>query len=199
MALIDCPECSKKISDKAPSCPNCGVVFHGNEDAQKILKYTEKFYVSGVDKEKNAPNSELIKEQSKDDSKKDKHNQSFEESKLTAKNNKNKSWAFWFIILTLYFAIAYLLDSSKESIPLLGSIGSIMLGIGGVFCGLAYFLLAAYGCFALPLWICKRIDTELSDPFFISLSKLFVWVFLGFGGMILAFEIIKLFYNPFLD
>ena len=27
MALIDCPECGKEISDKAPSCPNCGVVF----------------------------------------------------------------------------------------------------------------------------------------------------------------------------
>ena len=26
MALIDCPECGKEISDKAPSCPNCGVV-----------------------------------------------------------------------------------------------------------------------------------------------------------------------------
>lgn len=24
MALIDCPECEKKISDKATSCPNCG-------------------------------------------------------------------------------------------------------------------------------------------------------------------------------
>ncbi|QCZ93358.1 zinc ribbon domain-containing protein [Salinimonas iocasae] len=24
MALIDCPSCSKKISDKADSCPHCG-------------------------------------------------------------------------------------------------------------------------------------------------------------------------------
>ena len=24
MALIKCPECSKEISDKANSCPNCG-------------------------------------------------------------------------------------------------------------------------------------------------------------------------------
>lgn len=24
MALINCPECGKEISDKAPSCPNCG-------------------------------------------------------------------------------------------------------------------------------------------------------------------------------
>ncbi|MDB4797385.1 DUF4190 domain-containing protein [bacterium] len=26
MALINCPECSKEVSDKAPACPNCGVV-----------------------------------------------------------------------------------------------------------------------------------------------------------------------------
>ena len=24
MALINCPECNKEISDKAKSCPNCG-------------------------------------------------------------------------------------------------------------------------------------------------------------------------------
>lgn len=24
MALINCPECSKQVSSKAPSCPNCG-------------------------------------------------------------------------------------------------------------------------------------------------------------------------------
>ena len=24
MALIECPECGKKISDKATTCPNCG-------------------------------------------------------------------------------------------------------------------------------------------------------------------------------
>ena len=25
MALINCPECNKEISDKAETCPNCGV------------------------------------------------------------------------------------------------------------------------------------------------------------------------------
>lgn len=25
MALINCPECGKEISDKAPACPNCGM------------------------------------------------------------------------------------------------------------------------------------------------------------------------------
>jgi len=24
MALINCPECTSEISDKAPSCPKCG-------------------------------------------------------------------------------------------------------------------------------------------------------------------------------
>ena len=28
MALIKCPECSKKVSDKAPACPSCGVVIN---------------------------------------------------------------------------------------------------------------------------------------------------------------------------
>ena len=25
MPLMSCPECAKEVSDKAPSCPNCGV------------------------------------------------------------------------------------------------------------------------------------------------------------------------------
>lgn len=35
MALIECPECGKQISDKAPNCPNCGYPLDGytpNED-----------------------------------------------------------------------------------------------------------------------------------------------------------------------
>ena len=28
MALIRCPECGKEISDRAPSCPNCGTPFN---------------------------------------------------------------------------------------------------------------------------------------------------------------------------
>jgi len=24
MALIDCPDCGRKVSDKAPNCPQCG-------------------------------------------------------------------------------------------------------------------------------------------------------------------------------
>ena len=31
MALINCPECSKNISDQATSCPNCGHPIKNNE------------------------------------------------------------------------------------------------------------------------------------------------------------------------
>lgn len=30
MALINCPECGKEISDQASSCPNCGVTINSN-------------------------------------------------------------------------------------------------------------------------------------------------------------------------
>lgn len=32
MALIDCPECNKEISDKAQSCPNCGFPINSQEE-----------------------------------------------------------------------------------------------------------------------------------------------------------------------
>ena len=38
MALINCPECSNKISDKAPACPHCGVVFESDEPTVEIQK-----------------------------------------------------------------------------------------------------------------------------------------------------------------
>jgi len=31
MALINCPECNKEVSDKAVSCPNCGYPMNRNE------------------------------------------------------------------------------------------------------------------------------------------------------------------------
>ena len=36
MALINCPECSHRISDKAPTCPNCGVHFKDIDEVEKI-------------------------------------------------------------------------------------------------------------------------------------------------------------------
>tara|TARA_Y100000588_G_scaffold146483_1_gene160315 strand:- start:2649 stop:3005 length:357 start_codon:yes stop_codon:yes gene_type:complete len=46
MALIDCPECGKEISDKAPSCPNCGVVIAKDN----ALKPPEDFKESKTEK-----------------------------------------------------------------------------------------------------------------------------------------------------
>ena len=34
MALINCPECSKEISDSAPSCPSCGVPIASAKETQ---------------------------------------------------------------------------------------------------------------------------------------------------------------------
>ena len=34
MAIINCPECSKEISDKAPACPQCGSPTNFNEKNQ---------------------------------------------------------------------------------------------------------------------------------------------------------------------
>jgi uncharacterized membrane protein YvbJ len=35
MALINCPECAKKVSDAASVCPNCGVAIASKREAQK--------------------------------------------------------------------------------------------------------------------------------------------------------------------
>ena len=36
MALINCPECNKQISDKANSCPNCGYPISPSESNKKV-------------------------------------------------------------------------------------------------------------------------------------------------------------------
>lgn len=36
MALINCPECGKQISDKANSCPNCGYPMASNPTSIKV-------------------------------------------------------------------------------------------------------------------------------------------------------------------
>ena len=35
MALINCPECGKEISDKAPSCPHCGIVLDNHSSHEE--------------------------------------------------------------------------------------------------------------------------------------------------------------------
>ncbi len=41
MALINCPECSKQISDKAVSCPNCGYPLNATsfQETQNVSEY----------------------------------------------------------------------------------------------------------------------------------------------------------------
>ena len=39
MALFNCPECRKEISDKAVSCPNCGVPINSKVKINKPYKY----------------------------------------------------------------------------------------------------------------------------------------------------------------
>ena len=41
MALIECPECSKEVSDKANACPNCGFPFNKEEKVKYIYKEPE--------------------------------------------------------------------------------------------------------------------------------------------------------------
>lgn len=53
MALINCPECGRQISDRAPSCPGCGIL---KEDIQAIL--TEQNAVPGLSERVTKNNSE---------------------------------------------------------------------------------------------------------------------------------------------
>lgn len=39
MALINCPECNMKISDKTFFCPNCGFPISGTDDQPVLPKY----------------------------------------------------------------------------------------------------------------------------------------------------------------
>lgn len=38
MAMIECRECKNSVSDKAPTCPNCGVVSPGGQAQLEILR-----------------------------------------------------------------------------------------------------------------------------------------------------------------
>ncbi len=53
MALINCPECNKQVSDKATSCPNCGMPLSSNDTLQRkgkrtFLKIATLFTLLGV-------------------------------------------------------------------------------------------------------------------------------------------------------
>ena len=47
MALIDCPECKRSISDQAPSCPQCGYPIKGGANP-RLLSEKNIGQVAGV-------------------------------------------------------------------------------------------------------------------------------------------------------
>lgn len=49
MALINCPECGKQISDKALSCPNCGFPIQTNSQENKTLYNVELISIGNND------------------------------------------------------------------------------------------------------------------------------------------------------
>ena len=42
MALIQCPECGKEISESAPSCPNCGYIMSSKSSDNELRHNNEK-------------------------------------------------------------------------------------------------------------------------------------------------------------
>lgn len=49
MALINCPECGKEVSDMATACPNCGMPINKNNASNEVQKVevTNQDYSSG--------------------------------------------------------------------------------------------------------------------------------------------------------
>lgn len=47
MALISCPECTKEVSDKAGSCPHCGVQLQAPQIIKAKLKRKSEFAGTG--------------------------------------------------------------------------------------------------------------------------------------------------------
>lgn len=42
MALINCPECGKEISDKVKACPHCGYPLVENSEENNTIEFTEQ-------------------------------------------------------------------------------------------------------------------------------------------------------------
>jgi zinc-ribbon domain len=45
MALMACPECGNEVSDKAPTCPRCGVPIF-RESKVVVYGYTQQFLIN---------------------------------------------------------------------------------------------------------------------------------------------------------
>ena len=61
MPLINCPECGKQVSDKAPACPNCGFPLNSisNSEATNGTEDTQSDQPESVtDKQKDASSNE---------------------------------------------------------------------------------------------------------------------------------------------
>ena len=41
MALINCPECGRQVSDSAPQCPGCGYVFSQQNNRQLFKRVVD--------------------------------------------------------------------------------------------------------------------------------------------------------------
>jgi hypothetical protein len=48
MALIKCPECSKEVSDRAPTCPSCGVPIAGISAEPKFDAYHQRVLIGSL-------------------------------------------------------------------------------------------------------------------------------------------------------
>ncbi len=48
MALISCPECGEKLSDKASKCPHCGYSVGREQPAQQLKKSKAPFIIAGI-------------------------------------------------------------------------------------------------------------------------------------------------------
>lgn len=51
MALIECPECGREVSDKAPTCPGCGAPISAQEDSEVMEREPGMEYEQEVDEE----------------------------------------------------------------------------------------------------------------------------------------------------
>ena len=59
MALINCPECGRQISDRAPSCPGCGIL---KEDIQAMLAEQNAAH-SSMEEKKKIHNNDVVESQ----------------------------------------------------------------------------------------------------------------------------------------
>ena len=48
MALINCPECNKKISNSAKNCPNCGYKLKKNKNSKNRAIIKDFFIIAGM-------------------------------------------------------------------------------------------------------------------------------------------------------